>query len=115
MKKLKVGRKLEVGRKIVYGFGCDVDSTTQTMNFTKMRKTSKTMRILDAIIDHPKKFTQDGVIEHAYGFKRPSRGWGMGLFSALHHHGLISYVRKGKKFYCVPTIAGIKFYASLEK
>ena len=107
--------KLEIGRKTVHGLGCGVDGTTESMNFTRMNKRSKTMRILDAIIDHPKKFTQDDVVEHVYGFKRPGRSWGMGLFSALHHHGLITYVRKGHKFLCAPTEAGKKFYKNLDK
>ena len=113
---MKTFEKFKVGRKIKFGWGgCGTDSTTQRMNFTRMNKRSKTMRILDAIIDHPKKFTQDEVVEHVYGFKRPSRSWGMGLFSALHHHGFIGYVRKGHKFFCVPTKLGIKFYNSLVK
>lgn len=108
--------KLSIGRKTNKGmYGTGIDSTTQAINFTRMNARSKTMRILDAIIDHPGLFTQDGVIEHAYGFKRPSRSWGMGLFSALHHYDLISYVRKGHKMFCVPTKLGIKFYNNLEK
>ena len=105
--------KLKIGRKILIGWGCSTDSTTQTMNFTRMNVRSKTMRILDAVIDHPEQFTQDGIIEHVYGFKRPSRSWGMGLFSALHHHGLITYVRNGHKFFCAPTKLGRQFYNSL--
>ena len=103
--------KLEIGRDT--SFIPLTDSTTQTMNFTRMNHLSKTMRILDAIIDHPGKLTQDTAIEHAYGFKRPSRSWNMGLFSALRHFGLISYKRNGRKFMCVPTEAGIKFYNNL--
>ena len=107
-KKLKIGRKIE---KEALETG--VDSVTQLMNFTRMKIMSKTMRILDAIIDHPGIFTQDKVVEHVYGFKRPSRSWGSGLFSALHHHGLIDYVRKGRKFMCIPTGKGKKFYERL--
>lgn len=103
--------KLEIGRDT--SNICCIDSTTQRMNFTRMNHRCKTMRILDAIINHPGKFTQDTAIEHAYGFKRPSRSWGMGLFSALHHFSLISYKRNGRKFMCVPTKAGIKFFNSL--
>lgn len=91
-----------------------IDSTTQTMNFTRMTKMSKTMRILDAVIDHPGKLTQDTAIEHALGVKRPSRGWFSGIFSALHHFGLIEYKRNGQKHMCVPTDAGIKFYNGLK-
>ena len=100
--------KLEIGRDT--SVLPPTDSTTQTMNFTRMNHLSKTMRILDAIIDHPGNLTQDTAIEHAYGIKRPSRSWCMGLISALHHFGLISYKRAGHKFMCVPTEAGIKFY-----
>ena len=107
-KKLKIGRKIE---KEALETG--VDSVTQLMNFTRMKLMSKTMRILDAVIDHPSIFTQDKVIEHVYGFKRSCRSWGSGLFSALHHHRLIDYVRKGRKFMCVPTEDGKKFYESL--
>lgn len=105
-------KKLEIGCATMrYGYNCHMDSTTKSMNMTRMRRTNKCMRILREMIVHPRQLTQSEIKSKVYGRNIGKRC--QGLFSALRHFDLANFVRAGNKCFWEPTIKGINFYMGL--
>lgn len=104
-------KKLEIGRKISYADLQGIDSTSKVMNMTRVKRTSKCMRILYEMIVHPRQLTSREIKINVYGRDIGKRC--LGFFSALRHFGLANYVRVGHQCFWEPTVKGIRFYMSL--
>ena len=104
-------KKLEIGRAIDYSDHCGLDNTTKSMNMTRVKRTSKCMRILREMIVHPRQLTASEIKSKVYGHDIGESCHG--FFSALRHFNLANFIRAGHKCFWEPTIKGIRFYMGL--
>ena len=92
--------------------GCN--STTRSMNFTRMKRSSKCMQILKHMILFPRMHGRVQILERVYGESFPgTRNWGHGFFAALVYNKLAKYEQHGHACVWEPTVKGINFYKSL--